>query len=121
MLTSPHRDRLQKGLQEGAADGVDGIAPDEIPKAGSGEQVMAGAVATDSVSLRKHQQYRASMAFVAEFDRLTLKFQADVAEVLEPRSYQALLNLPPDERIVLSDPEIVERTYGRTDFNGGAS
>jgi len=64
---------------------------------------------------------RDGMAFVAEFDRLTLKFQADVAEVLEPRSYQALLNLPPDERIVLSDPEIVERTYGRTDFNGGAS
>jgi len=64
---------------------------------------------------------RNGRAFVEEFDRLTLQFQADVAEVLEPQVYQTLLNLPPDHRIVLSDPAIVDAIYEGTDFTGGSA
>jgi hypothetical protein len=51
-----------------------------------------------------------------------LEFQDEVAQVLDEQSYITLLNLSPDERIVLSDPEIVERTYGgRPDPRGAAT
>jgi hypothetical protein len=65
---------------------------------------------------------RNGMAFVKELDELTLEFQSDVAGVLEPKAYETLFNLRPDEKIVLSDPDIVERVYGADrDFPGAAS
>lgn len=55
---------------------------------------------------------RDGRAFVETIDELTLKFQDDVAESMDGQSYFNLLNLPPDERIILSDPDSVEEAYG---------
>lgn len=61
------------------------------------------------------------LAFVDAFDRLTLQFQDDVAKTLDEKSYSTLLNLSPDERVVLSDPDIVEQIYGRRPDPAGAN
>lgn len=62
------------------------------------------------------------LEFVRQFDELTLAFQDDVAAYLEPSSYQALLDLSPGERILLSDPDCVEQAYGgKSDTPGAAS
>lgn len=75
--------------------------------------------------LRAEEEFiatRKGPAFVETFDRLTLEFQDEVAKALDEKSYITLMNLSPDERIVLSDPEIVERTYGgRPDPTGAAT
>ncbi|HEU4590575.1 MAG TPA: hypothetical protein VFS13_06670 [Steroidobacteraceae bacterium] len=60
------------------------------------------------------------LAFVEAFDRLTLQFQDDVARTLDEKSYSTLLNLSPDERVVLSDPDIVEQIYGSRPDPAGA-
>lgn len=60
------------------------------------------------------------LAFVEVFDRLTLQFQDDVARTLDEKSYSTLLNLSPDERVVLSDPDIVEQIYGSRPDPAGA-
>ncbi len=52
------------------------------------------------------------VAFVEEFDELTKAFQNDAATSLTEDQYRALLDLSPDERIVLSDPDIVKAEYG---------
>lgn len=54
------------------------------------------------------------VAFSRTFDELTLKFQDEVAQTLDGQAYFNLLNLPSDERIVLSDPDIVGEAYGPT-------
>jgi hypothetical protein len=45
--------------------------------------------------------------FVTEFDRLTLEFQAAMANAMTDAQYETLFQLRKDERIVLTDPEIV--------------
>lgn len=52
-----------------------------------------------------------ALAFVDEFNALTLEFQDEVARALDRDQYRALLDLSPDERIVLADPEIVQIAY----------
>lgn len=64
--------------------------------------------------------YRNGMAFANTFDQLTLQFQDDVARALDGQSYSTLLDLSPDERIVLSDPDI-ERSYGSNAGPEGAA
>jgi hypothetical protein len=55
---------------------------------------------------------RDGLQFAARFDELTLAFQDDVAGVLDEPSYQRLLDLGRDERIVLSNPDTVAEIYG---------
>ncbi|MCD0247120.1 hypothetical protein JWH11_17400 [Xanthomonas melonis] len=51
------------------------------------------------------------IAFVNFFDELVVNFQADLQQALNDRDYVALLDISPNERIVLSDPEIVKNAY----------
>ncbi|QWP76692.1 hypothetical protein J5226_24465 [Lysobacter sp. K5869] len=55
---------------------------------------------------------RDPLAFADAFDALTLKFQDDAAEALSAEHYRDLLDLSPEERIVLADPDIVASAYG---------
>lgn len=54
---------------------------------------------------------RDALAFVAAFDALTLQLQDDLAETLSEENYRYLLDLSPEERIVLADPDIVAVAY----------
>lgn len=54
------------------------------------------------------------LEFCAEFDALTVKFQDDLAQVLDSEEYLALLALEPAERILVSDPAVVRATYEST-------
>ncbi|MBO9741419.1 hypothetical protein J7432_21010, partial [Xanthomonas axonopodis pv. begoniae] len=49
--------------------------------------------------------------FVRNFDELTQRFQESLATILPEEDYKALLDISRDERIVLSDPAIVESIY----------
>ena len=49
--------------------------------------------------------------FAGAFDRLTLTFQDEAAEILDSQEYEALLDLSRDERIVVSDPDILNGVY----------
>ena len=57
--------------------------------------------------------------FCQVFDQLTLSFQDNLAAILDDQEYEALLGLRRDERIVISDPRIVQSEYGST--QGGAA
>lgn len=70
---------------------------------------------------RTFSETRNGLAFVRKFNDLTLKFQDDVAHVLDGEAYFNLLNLPPDEPIYLSDPDIVREVYGDWTDPTGAS
>lgn len=50
--------------------------------------------------------------YVTTFNDITLKFQDDMADLMNAEAYQALFELKPDERIVLADPSIVKQEYG---------
>ncbi|MBB4126710.1 hypothetical protein GGR77_002000 [Xanthomonas translucens] len=50
--------------------------------------------------------------FVRNFDQLTQEFQASLSAILSGQEYEALLDISPDHRMVLSDPDIVENIYG---------
>ncbi|MEJ2407674.1 MAG: hypothetical protein P8171_26120, partial [Candidatus Thiodiazotropha sp.] len=50
--------------------------------------------------------------FVAEFDRLTLDFQDEMANAMSPEQYFTLFDLKPSERVVLADPSIVSKVFG---------
>lgn len=52
-------------------------------------------------------------AFARDDSELTLRFQAQVAKVLDPGRYQALLDLEPGDDVILADPEIMEHAYRR--------
>ena len=87
-------------------------------------QLMEARASFERRRLQAEEEFaaaRAGMAFVDTFDRLTLEFQDEAARALDGRSYSTLLDLPPDERIVLSDPEIVERVYGSNAGPEGAA
>lgn len=49
--------------------------------------------------------------FVAEFNRLTLKFQDEMANAMTPEQYYTLFDLKPSERVILADPNIVSKVY----------
>lgn len=49
--------------------------------------------------------------FAGAFDKLTLTFQDEAAEILDSQEYEALLDLSRDERIVVSDPDILNGVY----------
>ena len=49
--------------------------------------------------------------FVAEFDRLTLNFQDEMANVMTPEQYVTLFDLKPSDRITLADPNIVSKVF----------
>lgn len=60
-------------------------------------------------------------AFAETFDALTLRFQVDAAESLDEAHYVRLFDLSPDDRLVLTDPDIVEAIYGSRPDGGGAA
>lgn len=79
------------------------------------EELTAARSDFEKQRIEAEQAYAASgdaLTFVAAFDALTLKFQDDVAETLRDENYRYLLDLSPEERIVLSDPDIVAAAYG---------
>ena len=87
----------------------DRVSPSEY------HQLMSARERFESRRIRAEEtlaQTRDTLAFVPEFDALTLVFQDEVAEALDGQSYFNLLNLAPDERIVLSDPDIVGEVDG---------
>ncbi len=49
--------------------------------------------------------------FVAEFDKLTLTFQDEMANAMTPEQYVTLFDLKPSERIILADPTIVSKVF----------
>lgn len=50
--------------------------------------------------------------FVKAFNKMTIKFQDDVAAALNKKQYLKLLELDRDEKVVLADPEIIKSLYG---------
>ncbi|PZQ33262.1 MAG: hypothetical protein DI562_02005 [Stenotrophomonas acidaminiphila] len=59
------------------------------------------------------------LGFCQVFDQLTLSFQDDLAAILDDEEYEDLLGLQRQERIVISEPRIVQSEYGST--QGGAA
>jgi len=51
--------------------------------------------------------------FVREFDRETIVFQFAAAGAMKPSDYQRLFGLKPGETVVLADPRIARRAFGR--------
>jgi hypothetical protein len=54
--------------------------------------------------------------FVAGSDLLAISFQKDVARVLEPSEYEALLDLKYGEFVALADPAIVAKAYPKLEL-----
>ncbi len=54
----------------------------------------------------------AAQEFVDTFNRTTLTFQDEMANVMKPEQYEALFDLKPDDRVVLADRNIVKKVYG---------
>lgn len=50
-------------------------------------------------------------ALVEELNKETLLFQENLSGALSKEQYTALLNIKPDERVVLADPEIVKEAF----------
>lgn len=55
--------------------------------------------------------FNQALEFANQFNRLTHRFQDDLAEALDSREYDALLGLSRDERFVLADPDILKDAY----------
>lgn len=49
--------------------------------------------------------------FVAEFDRITLEFQDEMAGTMTPEQYITLFDLKPSERVVLADQSIISEVF----------
>ncbi|MFA5826558.1 MAG: hypothetical protein WC825_11400, partial [Gallionellaceae bacterium] len=63
--------------------------------------------------VEEFKQKRALPAeFIKSFNKMTLKFQDDVATALNKVQYKKLLDLDRDEKIVLADPDIIKSLYG---------
>lgn len=80
------------------------------------DQLMDVRERTEHERLASEQRFAESgdvAAFARDDSELTLRFQAQVAKVLDPRRYQALLDLEPGDDVVLADPEIMEHAYRR--------
>jgi hypothetical protein len=50
--------------------------------------------------------------FIKLFNKMTLKFQDDVATSLEKTQYRKLMALDRDEQVILADPDIIKTLYG---------
>jgi hypothetical protein len=55
----------------------------------------------------RYAEHSSIERFSYEFDALTLDLQMRLAKILEEAEYEALLDVPKDQLIVLSDPDIV--------------
>lgn len=49
--------------------------------------------------------------FAEDFNKLTIKFQDHMAETLKPEYYRAYFRLERSERVILLDPEIIDRIH----------
>lgn len=60
-------------------------------------------------------QQMSPVEFVKNFNRLTDRFQDDCANALEKKKpqYRRLLELEPDERLVLADPDALDSAFGK--------
>jgi hypothetical protein len=79
-------------------------------------QLMEVREKTEHERLASEQRFVESgdvAAFARDDSELTLRFQAQVAKVLDPKRYQALLDLEPGDDVILADPEIMEHAYRR--------
>lgn len=55
--------------------------------------------------------------FVKGFNRMTFNFQDDLANALSKVQYRRVFNLPPEERIYLADPDILDEQFGNGTAN----
>lgn len=70
---------------------------------------------TEKARLKIEKPFAANEAgaadFVAAFDRLTLDFQDEMANAMTAEQYLTLFDLKPDERVVLTDRNIVAKVF----------
>ncbi len=59
------------------------------------------------------RQQMSPVEFVANFNRLTDRFQDDCANALKKTQYRRLLDLEPDERLTLADPDALDSAFGK--------
>lgn len=76
-------------------------------------------LAKESVELEHHglvnalnQKRMKPAEFIKEFNKMTLKFQDDIATAINQKQYKKLLGMDRDERVVLADPDIIRSLYG---------
>jgi hypothetical protein len=50
--------------------------------------------------------------YADEFDTMTIRFQDEMAGIMKPDQYEAIFDLKPDERVVLTDREILKELFG---------
>jgi hypothetical protein len=50
--------------------------------------------------------------FVKRFNKMTHKFQDDIANAITKTQYKKLFDLDRDQRVVLADPDIIKALYG---------
>jgi len=53
-----------------------------------------------------------AVAFVKDFNRMTLDFQDNMANAMNKTQYLKVFDTTPDERIYLADPEILDEVFG---------
>lgn len=70
------------------------------------EKVQIEMTGTKGVTKNKEKEY------VKRFNKITKKFQDEMANLLSAEEYEALFALNPDERIILADPDILKSEYG---------
>ena len=70
------------------------------------EKAQAEIKSTKGVASIKEKEY------VKRFNKITKKFQDEMANLLSAEEYEALFALKPDERIILADPDILKSEYG---------
>jgi len=70
------------------------------------EKVQAEMIRTKGVAKKKEKEY------VKRFNKITINFQDEMANLLSTEEYEALFALNRDERIVLADPDILKSEYG---------
>lgn len=69
----------------------------------------------------RYANHRSIELFAKEFDELTVGFQETVSNLLNDEEFEALLDVPRNRRIVVSDPEIIRQIAGSRSDDPGAT
>lgn len=70
------------------------------------EKVQIETMGSRGATKNKEKEY------IKKFNKITNKFQDEMANLLSAKEYEALFALKPDERIILADPDILKSEYG---------
>ena len=70
------------------------------------------------IAVKKNLKSKKAMssikAYAKRFNKITLGFQDEMANLLDTEEYEALFSLKPEERIILADPDILKSEYSIT-------